>query len=81
MARKKQALPPSSKNLPLVVGRNIRRLIESSSYKTQEEFAFRYGIDVRTVGRWVNKGVNNLKTIQQIAFFFDVDPVTLFDEK
>ena len=42
------------KDLGLVAGANLKRLIKNSEYKTQEEFAFEFGTDVRTVGRWVN---------------------------
>ena len=80
MAKKKYRLPPSCKNLALIAGKNLRRLIEQSSCKTQEEFAFRFGTDVRTVGRWVNRGINSLVTLQQIALFFEVDPLVFFDE-
>ena len=68
------------KDLGLVAGANLKRLIKNSKYKTQEEFAFEFCTDVRTVGRWVNKGIKNLDTIQQIAAFFDVDALTLFSE-
>ena len=37
----------------LVAGANLKRLIKNSKYKTQEEFAFEFGTDVRTVGRWI----------------------------
>ena len=80
MARRTRTLPPGARNLAVVVGENLRRLIEDSSCGTQEEFAFRFGTDVRTVGRWCNKGVNSLITIQQIAIFFDVDALSLFEE-
>ena len=46
------------KDLGFVAGANLKRLIKNSEYKTQEEFAFEFGTDVRTVGRWVNKGSN-----------------------
>lgn len=68
------------KDLGLVAGANLKRLIKNSKYKTQEEFAFEFCTDVRTVGRWVNKGIKNLDTIQQIAAFFGVDTLTLFSE-
>lgn len=64
-------------DLSLIAGANLKRLIKSSKYKTQEEFAFEFGTDVRTVGRWVNNGIKNLDTIQQIAVFFDIDVLTL----
>ena len=68
------------KDLGLVAGANLKRLIKNSKYKTQEEFAFEFCTDVRTVGRWVNKGIKNLDTIQQIAAFFDIDTRAFFSE-
>ena len=68
------------KDLGLVAGANLKRLIKNSEYKTQEEFAFEFGTDVRTVGRWVNIGIKNLDTIQQIAAFFDIDALAFFSE-
>ena len=66
------------KDLGLIAGANLKRLIKNSKYKTQEEFAYEFGTDVRTIGRWVNKGIKNIDTIQQIAAFFEVDALTLF---
>ena len=71
----------NTKDLSLIAGANLKRLIKNSKYKTQEEFAFEFGTDVRTVGRWVNKGIKNLDTLQQIAAFFDVDALTLLLEQ
>ena len=68
------------KDLGLVAGANLKRLIKNSKYKTQEEFAFEFCTDVRTVGRWVNKGIKNLDTIQQIAAFFGVDALAFFSK-
>lgn len=68
------------KDLGLIAGANLKRLIKNSKYKTQEEFAFEFGTDVRTIGRWVNKGIQNLATIQQIAAFFDIDAWAFFSE-
>ena len=62
----------------LLAGANLKRLIKNSKWKTQEEFAFEFGTDVRTVGRWVNKGIKNLDTIQQIADFFGIDALAFF---
>ena len=61
------------KDLGLVVGANLKRLIKESDCKTQEEFAYRFGTTPRNVGRWINEGIRNLDIIQQIAIFFDVD--------
>lgn len=60
-------------DLGLIVGVNLKRLIKESKYGTQEKFAFEFGTDVRTVGRWINHGIDKLSTIIQIARFFDVD--------
>ena len=68
------------KDLGLVAGANLKRLIKNSEYKTQEEFAFEFGTDVRTVGRWIRGGINSLATIQQIAAFFGVDALAFFSE-
>mgnify|MGYP002523948170 CR=1 FL=1 len=65
------------KDLGLVAGANLKRLIKESEYRTQESFAFEYGTEVRTVGRWVNKGIKNLDTIQQIADFFGIDALSI----
>lgn len=67
----------NTKDLGLVVGANLKRLIKESSYKTQEEFAFQFGTSSRNVGRWINEGIRNLDIIQQIAIFFDVDVLDL----
>lgn len=64
-------------DLSLIAGANLRRLIKESKYGTQEEFAFEFGTDVRTIGRWINKGIKNLDTIQQIAAFLKVDVFAL----
>ena len=68
------------KDLSLVAGAYLKHLIKNSKYRTQEEFAFEFGTDVRTVGRWVNKGIKNLDTIQQLAVFFDIDARAFFSE-
>lgn len=65
------------KDLGLVAGANLKRLIKESEYRTQEEFAFEFGTDVRTVGRWINRGIKNLDTIQQIADFFGIDALSI----
>ena len=65
-------------DLSLLAGANLKRLIKNSKYRTQEEFAFEFGTDVRTVGRWVNKGIKNLDTIQQITDFFGIDALAFF---
>ena len=64
-------------SLSVVAGANLKRLIKESKYRTQEEFAFEFCTDVRTVGRWINRGIKNLDTIQQIADFFGIDALSI----
>lgn len=64
-------------DLGLVAGANLRRLIKQSQFATQEQFAYDFGTDVRTVSRWINRGVKNLDTLQQLADFFGVDALSL----
>ena len=40
---------------------------------TQEDFADKFCVDVRTIRRWVNGGMYDLRQIQQIADFFEID--------
>lgn len=65
------------KDLGLVAGANLKRLIKESGYRTQEAFAYEFGTDVRTVGRWINNGIKNLDTLQLIADFFGVDALAI----
>lgn len=60
-----------------IAGENLKRLIKEN-YPSQEEFAFDYGTDVRTVSRYVNNGINKLDTIQELAYFFGVEYVDFF---
>ena len=52
-------------------GNVLRRLI-SEHYPSQEEFAFDFGTDVRTVSRYVNTGITKIPTLQELALFFDI---------
>ncbi|MBR1676239.1 MAG: helix-turn-helix transcriptional regulator [Clostridia bacterium] len=70
----------NSQDLGLVVGANLKRLIKDSKYRTQEEFAFEFGVDDRTVRRWISKGVYDIRVIQQIAYFFEIDVFDILSE-
>ena len=60
-------------------GRTLRRLIQEN-YPSQEEFAFDYGADVRTINRYINNGINKLDAIQELANFFDVSVLDFLKE-
>ena len=60
-------------------GQVLRKLI-SENYSSQEEFAFEYGADVRTINRYINNGINKIDVIQDFAELFNVDFVDFFKE-
>ena len=62
----------TNQDLSLVVGANLKRYIKMSQWKTQETFAEAFGAEVRTVGRWCNKGIDKLSLVQQIADFLGI---------
>ncbi len=62
-----------------LAGNNLRRLIQAN-YATQEEFAEDYGVELRTVSRYINAGINKIDAIQELASFFNVDFVEFFKE-
>ena len=64
----------TNENYPLKAGKVLRKLIEEN-YNTQEEFALDYGIELRTVSRYINNGINKLDVLQELAFFFNVNIV------
>lgn len=58
-------------------GNTLRRLIQEN-YATQEDFAYDYGLDIRSVSRYVNSGISKIDTIQELAEFFRVDYTEFF---
>ncbi len=59
-----------------IAGDNLRKLIREN-YQSQEEFAYDYGTDVRTISRYINNGINKVDAIQELAEFFNI-PFTAF---
>ena len=68
------------KLLSEIVGANLKRAISLSDYKTQEEFAWEFGTELRTVNRWVNSGLNKIDTADEIADFLGFEAINLFIE-
>jgi len=60
-------------------GATLRRLIQEN-YTSQEEFAYDYGIEIRTVSRYVNQGINKVDVIQELASFFSIQFSEFFIE-
>lgn len=57
----------------------LRRLIKEN-YKSQQEFADDFGLEIRTVSRYVNKGIDQVYRIQELADFFHVEVIDFFKE-
>lgn len=56
------------------VGKNLKKLIKESKFKTQDRFA-KDGIHVDpvTVRRWIAHGVRDVNTIEEISQILEVD--------
>lgn len=63
----------------LRAGEVLRELIKEN-YSSQQEFAECFGESLRNVSRFVNKGINSIDTVQQLAMFFNVDFTYFFKE-
>lgn len=62
-----------------IAGENVKRLIKQSHYRTQENFAYEFGADIRQVSRWLNIGITKIDTLQEIAEFFGVEITILLE--
>lgn len=62
-----------------IAGKKLRYLIQEN-YPSQEEFAFEYGTDIRTVSRYINIGINKVATIQELTDFFGISFLDFFKE-
>lgn len=52
-----------------VAGNALRKLIKDN-YSSQEDFAWDYGLELRTVSRYVNNGISKLAVVDELATFF-----------
>lgn len=64
-------------SLPQIAGYRLRKLIQEN-YKSQQEFADDYGLEIRTVSRYINQGITTVPTIQELALFFGVKASDFF---
>lgn len=64
----------------LIAGQKLKKLIKEN-YPSQEEFAYAYGAEIRTVSRYVNQGINKIDVIQELAEFFMVDFTFFFNSE
>ena len=57
---------------PQMKAGNALRCLIQENYPSQEEFAYDYGADIRTISRYINNGINKIDVIQELAEFFNV---------
>lgn len=60
-----------------IAGLKLRMLIQKN-YKSQQEFADDYGLDLRVVNRYINQGITKVPTIQELAMFFNIEFIDFF---
>lgn len=58
-------------SVPRSVGSYLKRELKKRNV-TQEAFSDDFGVDVRTVRRWVTNGVHSLDVVVEIACYFGV---------
>lgn len=63
----------------LKAGKKLRELI-ARDFDSQEDFAFEYGCDVRTISRYVNQGIEKIGVIQELAMYFNVNFLDFFND-
>ncbi len=61
-------------------GMMLRKLIQEN-YRSQEDFSYDYGMDIRTVSRYINNGINKIDVVQELAEFFDVPFIAFFSDQ
>ena len=62
----------SDASITIAVGIALKSLIKKN-YSSQQAFADDFGVELRTVSRYVTEGIRNVEVIQEIADFFDMD--------
>ena len=51
----------------------VHNRFNQERYSSQEEFALDYGMELRTVSRYVNQGINKISVVQELADFFALE--------
>lgn len=68
------------KSIAKICGQNLRKFIKEKKL-TQQSFAFDYGVDLRTVSRWLNEEhLKDTDVIQSLAKYFKKDWREFFQE-
>ena len=70
-------LSPEQMSAERMAGEALRKLIQEN-YSSQEEFAYEYGYEIRTISRYINQGITKIATIQEFANIFNMDFIEFF---
>lgn len=62
----------SSSNYSIATGLALKHLIQEN-YTSQQAFAEDFGVELRTVNRYVASGIGKMVTVEEIADFFEMD--------
>lgn len=65
--------------LERTAGLNLKRLIKENGM-TQEQVAFEFGVDLRTLNRYINEGIKKTYLISELAEYFCVDFMEFFKD-
>lgn len=65
-------------SLQKTAGEVLRRLVQHH-YSTQEQFALDFGMDIRTLSRYINNGIGKVPVMQELAEFFNIDAREFFN--
>lgn len=62
----------SSGGYSIAAGLALKHLIREN-YASQQAFAEDFGVELRTVNRYVTSGIGKMVTVEEIADFFEMD--------
>ena len=65
------------KPLSKIAGENLKCLIKETKYRTQEEFAYAFGTETRTLSRRLNQGGKDINTLEPLSDFLSADIIDL----
>ena len=56
------------------IGRNLKKFIKASKFKTQERFAFEgMNVNPSTVRRWISGGIKDINTVEEISIVLEIN--------
>lgn len=62
-----------------IAGLVLKKLIKEQ-FGTQDEFAYQYGADIRTISRYTNEGIDKISVLQSLSERFCIEFTFFFDE-